>query len=188
MLTNKATHIFRLMSLTMLAGIFFAAGAAAQSTGYFNEQVIVLNMSEYQIIQQTLQQEAIANRTELQQEAQSLQEELAEYRTQQSLLSEEARAAREQELVQLQRNLQETRMQTQQELVQREQQLLEPLFLEIQGALEQVAQDNNIDMILRIETLSYIDEDEIINVTPLVASEMGIDVSAGANAGPGASN
>ena len=169
--------------LVVMAGVIFVGTASAQSTGYFNEQAVVLNMSEYTEVQQTLQQEAQSNQASLQQQAQSLQQQMQQYRQQQGTLSQQARQTREQELMQAQQELQQQQSQLQQQLLQREQELLEPLFVKIQNALEEVSQEENLDVIFRISALSHVNEDEVVNVTPLVAEKLGLDIS-GETTGP----
>jgi len=46
-----------------------------------------------------------------------------------------------------------------------------------------VAEEENLDVILRTQALLYVNEQSVVDVTPAVAEKLGIDVS-GTEAGP----
>lgn len=151
--------------------------------GYTNQEAILANMPEMEQVQQTLEQEAQAMREEMQAEQQELQEMFAQYQKQQALLSDERRTEREQQLRQRQQELQQSAQERQQQLAQREAELMQPLLDQLQTALNEVAEQRNLDVVLRTQALLYVNDQSVVDVTPAVAERLGIDVS-GAEAGP----
>jgi outer membrane protein len=176
-----------LTALLFLAASFLAVqqGTAQDSRiGYTNQELLLGNMPEMQQVQQQIEQEAQTMRQEMQAEEQELQEMFAEYQKQQALLSDERRAEREQQIRQRQQELQQAAQERQQELAQREAELMQPLLEKLQTALNTVAEEENLDVVLRSQALLYVDEQSVVDVTPQVAQRLGIDVSGGAEAGP----
>ena len=177
-------HVFyrltAIVSLVIFSSGLFATHASAQNKGFFHERAIVLNMPEYAGIQQTLARQARTNQTEYEQRVTSFQEDYAAYMQKRGTLNENEQAQREQELARRQQEIRQAPTVAQEELMMKQQELLEPLFTKIQGALETVAEEEDLEVIYNIEALSYIDEDEFVNVTPLVAEELGLDITGGA--------
>lgn len=174
--------------LLMTAPLLFGGEARAQQAdtpriGYTNQEAILANMPDMQQVQQTLEQEAQTMQQEMQSEQQELQEMVAEYQQQQALLSDERQSEREQQLRQRQQQLQQSAQERQQQLAEREAELMEPLLDQLQTALNEVAQEQNLDVILRTQALLYVDEQRVVDITPEVAERLGIDVS-GAETGP----
>lgn len=168
----------------LLAGSTARAQQADQPTiGYTSQELLLANMPEMEQVQQTLEQEAQTMRQEMQSEQQELQEMIAQYQQQQALLSDERQAEREQQLQQRQQELQQSVQQRQQQLAEREAELMQPLLEKLQAALNEVAQEQNLDVILRTQALLYVNEQNVVDVTPDVAQRLGIDVPE-AEAGP----
>ena len=141
--------------------------------GYTNQEAILANMPEMEQVQQQLEQEAETLRQEMQQEQQELQEMIAKYQKQQALLSDERRTEREQQLRQRQQELQQSAQQRQQQLAEREAELMQPLLDKLQTALNEVAQEQNLDVILRTQALLYVNEESVVDVTRSVVLDDG---------------
>lgn len=173
----------------MLLALPLLAGSVAQAQnapiGYTNQQAILANMPEMQQVRQQLQQEAQSQQQEFQQEQQEFQQKLEAYQKQQSLLSEQRRSEREQELRQLQDSLQQSAQQRDQYLAQREAELMQPLLEDLQNAIEAVAQEQNLTAVLRTQALLYVDDEQMVDITPEVANRLGIEVED-IEAGPSA--
>lgn len=172
MMSRAATVLFGMILLAGLA----APQAQAQQIGYVNQEALLLNLPQYEEVQRQLQQELQAEQQAFQEEQQAFQEKLEQYQQQQALLSEERRQQREQELMQEQQRLQQSAMQRDQTLAQREQELMQPLYERVQTALETVAQQEGVDVVMRIQALSYVNEAAVTNLTPAVARELGLEV------------
>lgn len=163
--------------------VFGVAGAQAQGlkVGYTDHEVIIVNMQEYQTIQQQLQQSLQTGQQELQQLYADFQEKVDRYQKQQALLSAEKRQEREAELAQLQQSIQQQAAEKDQQLQQREAELMQPLLARVQAAIDKVAQARGLDIVLRSQVgvqpvLLYVNERTIANITMDVAKELGIDV------------
>jgi outer membrane protein len=156
-----------------------APAAHAQKIGYTNQEAILANMPEMEDVQSQLQQAAQQQQQELQQEQQEFQQKMQEYQNQQSLLSDSARARRERELRQMQAELQQSLQNREQRLQQREMELMQPLLEELQTAIDDVAASQSIDVVMRTQALLYVDNNSqnVVDITPDVAQQLGIDLS-----------
>jgi outer membrane protein len=173
--------IRRLQSLTLLllvGSLLAAAPAQAQKIGYTNQEAILGSMPEMEQVNAQLQQEAQRQQEELQQEQQQFQQRLETYQRQQSILSDSVRAQREQQLRAQQRELQQSAANREQNLAQRERELMQPLLEELQTAISDVADQQNIDVVLRTQALLFVDQDgeNVVNITLDVARALGIEI------------
>jgi outer membrane protein len=170
----------RKIAFALLVFAVAAAPAAhAQKIGYTNQEAILANMPEMQNVQQQLQQAAQQQQQELQQERQEFQQRMQQYQKQQSLLSDSVRAQRERELRQMQAQLQQSLQNREQQLQQREMELMQPLLEELQSAIDSVAAQRNVDVVMRTQALLYVnqDSDNVVDITQDVAQQLGIDLS-----------
>lgn len=188
---NRMMNMFKRVTgtaalLLLAASVWAVQPAAAQqpTIGYTNQELLLRNMPEMQQVQQQIEQEAQTMRQEMQAQDQELQEMVAEYQKQQALLSDQRKAERERAIRQKQQELQQAVQERQQELAQREAELMQPLLEKLQTALNQVAEQENLDVVMRSQALLYVNEQNVVDVTPQVAQRLGIDVSGGAEAGP----
>ena len=177
----SAVYFALLFAVPLLGGFVQDAEAQALNIGYTDHEIIIINMPEYQSVQQELQAAFESSQQELQTLQQDLQESFERYQRQQSLLSEERRAEREQELMQMQQELQQQAQQQDQELAQRESELMQPLLQKVQTAINEVAAAKNLDIILRSQVgtqplLLYVNEETIEDITLDVARNLGLDV------------
>ncbi|MCY4170509.1 MAG: OmpH family outer membrane protein [Bacteroidetes bacterium] len=185
----------RLTSLTYFFSIFVvtlfslnhsvnAQQLPALRIGYTDHEVIISNMPQTREIQSELQAELQSGQRILQ----SMQEDLAgkvdRYQKQQALLSDERRQEREQELISLEEELRNKASELEQELVQREVDLMGPIFQQVDDAIQTIASEKGLDLVLRTQAgpsqpiLLYANQDRITDITLEVARELGIDVDA----------
>jgi len=64
-----------------------------------------------------------------------------------------------------------------QELGQRETELMQPLLEKVQNAIDDVAQREGLDLVLRSPLVLYVNQETIQDITMAVAVELGLDVS-----------
>ena len=174
----------RILQTAALALFLLTLGVPALQTaqaqlkvGYADNQALLANMPKYRETQQQWQQEYQGVQAQLQTQAQSFQEKLEKYQKQQPLLNDSTRAQREQELMQLQAEIQQGAAQEEQKLAAREVELMQPLLEEMQNAIDAEAQAQGLDLVLSTQTgLLYANEDRIVNITPAVATRLGIEV------------
>lgn len=175
----------------LLAVLFLGFATAAQAQqlpalriGYTDHEVLISNMPQTRTIQEELQAELESGQRILQ----SMQEDLAgkvdRYQKQQALLSEERRQERQQELISLEEELRNKAAELEQGLVQRELDLMGPIYQQVDTAIQTIAAEKNLDLVLRTQAgpaqpiLLYVNEDRITDITLEVARELGIDVDA----------
>ena len=165
------------------------ARAQSLSVGFTDHEIILLNMPQYQEVQQQLQTDAGAGQEALQAMYDDFQDKLERYQRQQSLLSEDRRQEREQELAQLQQRIQEEAQNQDQQLAARQAELFQPLLEDIQIAINEVAAANGLDIVLRTRVgaeplLLFVNPDTVQDITLQVARAMGLDVDESAEATP----
>lgn len=180
MLNKLYALVLPLLFVAMLSGM--QSQAQTLKVGYTDHEVIIVNMPEYQSIQQQLQRDVQTGQQEIQAMYQDFQEKLERYQRQQPVLSEEIRQQREQELSQLQNTIQQTAAGKEQELGQREMELMAPIFERVQAAIDEVAQNQGLDLVLRTQVgqqpvILYVNPSTIVDITMEVAQELGLDVS-----------
>lgn len=181
------------LTFLLVAGFAGNAQAQALNVGYTDHEVIIVNMPDYQQVQEQLQSEYQGSQQDLQTLYQDYQEKLDRYQRQQSLLSDERRQEREQELMQLQQDIQQQAQQKDQELAQREAELMQPILERVQTAIDKVASDRGLDLVLRSQVgtqpvILYVNDQTIEDITLDVARELGLDVSEAEAARSASSN
>ncbi len=188
----SAVLTFLLFASPLLIGFVHDAGAQALNIGYTDHEIIIVNMPEYQDVQQQLESAYQGNQQELQTLYQDYQTRVERYQRQQSLLSEERRAEREQELMQMQQDLQQQAQEQEQALAQRESELMQPLLEKVQTAINEVAAAKGLDIVLRSQVgtqplLLYVNTETIEDITLDVARNLGLDVDESDTTTPQAS-
>ncbi|MCY3488193.1 MAG: OmpH family outer membrane protein [Bacteroidetes bacterium] len=186
----------RLISLKRSSGFLFAVlflgfATASQAQqlpalriGYTDHEVLISNMPQTRTIQEELQAELESGQRILQSMQEDLGGKVERYQTQRALLSEERRQEREQELISLEEELRSKAAELEQELVQRELDLMGPIYQQVDTAIQTIAAEKNLDLVLRTQAgpaqpiLLYVNEDRITDITLEVARELGIDVDA----------
>ena len=178
-----------LLALALLAVPLTASAQAQQlKIGFTDLELLITNMPKFQQVQQQLQQEVVSGQEEIQQMEQQLQTKFEQYQKQLQLglLTDEARTKREQELVTAQEELQRAAMSKEQELGERRAQLTQPILDELQTAIDAVAQQKGLDLVLRTQigfepTVLYVNPDRITDITLDVARRVGIEVDEDAS-------
>lgn len=176
MSTNQA---LKSLSFLGLLAALVVMPAQAQKIGYVDQRAVLSSMPGMQDIQQKLQKEMKEQQRQLQQRQQEFQKQVQQFQQQQSLLDDSARAERERELQRRQRQLQQASQKRQQKMQRRQRQLMQPLLEKLQGAIDKVAAQQELDMVLRREVLLYEDETStrVTDITRDVAGELGISLS-----------
>ncbi len=176
------------LSLLAVCAAFLAVGFApaeaqtAARIGFTDYELIIVQMPQYREVQTQLQQQAQQDQQELAAMEQTLQEKFADYQSQSGVLSAEARQTREEEITQLQTTLQQEQQTRLQALDRRQNELLQPLFNELQGAIDEVAQARNLSIVLsaRISgepNILFADEQHTVDITTEVMSRLGISIT-----------
>jgi outer membrane protein len=191
MINGMRLSIFSLIVAAFIAMPAFSgasdANAQAQGlrVGFTDHEIIIVNMPEYQRVQNQLQGLFRDGQQEMAEMYQQYQESLERYQRQQALLNEQRRAEREQELMQLQQQIQQAGQEKEQQIAQREAELMQPLFERVQSAIDNVASRRNLDIVLRANVgnqpmILYVNPNTITDITLDVARELGIEVDEAA--------
>jgi outer membrane protein len=156
------------------------AWAQVQSlrVGYTDANLIIAQLPEYRTVMEQLQRLAEGGQAEYEQLIQDFQTELNDYQKKQALLSPEARQTRETSLAEQQGEIQSFLQDKEQELGQKELELLSPLLDKVQNAINEVAQEKDIDLVLSAQSagspvILYADQE--MDITPDVMDRLGIE-------------
>lgn len=157
------------------------AAAYAQKIGYTDHELIIVNMPEYRTVQEQLQKEYQGGQQELQTMAKDYQDKLERYQKQQAMLSPESRQTREKELMDLQTKIQSSAQDKEQKMGQRQSDLMKPLFEKVQTAIDVVAEEKGLDIVLRSQVgdqpvILYRNDKTVMDITLDVAKKLGLNV------------
>lgn len=164
--------------LASLFTLFMSQFAMAQiKVGYANPDYILSQLPEVQEISTEIQNFAAEKDAELQPRAESLQAEFDEYEEIAATLSESARKTREEELLQKNEEFEEFRRRVMEEVQLRTEALLEPLELKVNKAIEDVAKELGLDLVLRDKTsggsdIIFFAADDQANITEKVLNKL----------------
>jgi outer membrane protein len=155
-----------------------AANGQAQGLkiGFTDPEAVIVNLPDYAAVRQQLQNEYEAHQQALQVKAADFQDKLDKYQKQQALLSPESRAQRETELQQLQQEIQTEANQKDQLLASRENELMRPLLEKVQQAIDTVAKEKALDVVMRAPGLLYVNPATVVDITADVARKLGLPV------------
>lgn len=122
--------------------------------GYVEPRFILERMPEMRAVQQRLQNFAERKRTELLEKEASLQQQIESYQERSSVMSQDARQKEEARLGELGTELQTAQALAEQELAQRRAELMSPLLQQVQAAIDAVAKEKKLDIVLNTTTSS----------------------------------
>lgn len=179
-------RISGLFALGMLAlpaiGLTLEAQAQDLKVGYTDHELLIMNMPAYANLQSQLQQEYQNGQTDLQAKAADLQQQAEQYQKRAELMTPEERQAKEKELMTVQQNLQKEAAEKEQALARRQAELMAPLWEEVGKAIEAVAKEKNLDIVMRFQIgtdqplILYSNPERVVDVTLDVARRLGIQV------------
>lgn len=170
------------VALALASSAPLAAHAQTLKVGYTDHEIIIANMPAYAQVQTRLQSEYQGGQEALQSLAADFQSEVEKYQKQQPLLSAEKRAERENELAQRQAEIQQAAGRKDQELAALEAELMQPILQKVQDAIDTVAKEKSLDLVLRYQigggqpVLLYANPERVVDITLDVARKLGIEV------------
>lgn len=181
----------RLFAFSVLAITLFGADAFGQQLpplriGYTDHEILISNLPEYRDIEQQLASEYESSQRVLQAMLEDFQGQVETYQKRQALLSASKQAERETELAEVQQELQQKAADAEQDFAKRQAELLSPVFERVDAAIKKVADEMNLDLVLRIQAgpmqpiILYANEERVGDITREVAIELGIDPTGGA--------
>lgn len=154
------------------------SAAVAVPIGYTRVDFILSKMPEVAAVQKQLENLAQRHQAEYQQKLQDFDKQLQDYQRRVALMSPDARQRREQELATLQSQLQQFAVEKNRELEQKEAELMQPILDRIQKAIEEVARERRLALVLNTgigasPILLY--ADDRYDITEAVLKKLGIN-------------
>jgi outer membrane protein len=172
-----------MMKLSLAVVALFAAttvGNAQPKFGYVNSQEIIFSMPEIQEVQLGMErlQKELGEQLEIIQV--EYNNKAAEYQKNAAGYSDAIRQSKEQELMSLQQRYEELGKAGQQEMQQQQQKLMQPIIEKANAAIEKVSKEGKFTAIFDMAAgaLIYIDQEQMIDITPLLRKELGISEPA----------
>lgn len=161
-----------LVAFTLISGF----SASGQKFGYINIYEILQSMPEMKDVQTKLE----ATGKDMEEQWESMQVEynnkFEDYAKTRDNLSDGVRQIKEQELQQFGQRMEEFNQNAPTLMQQEESKLVAPLYEKAQEAVNKVAKANSLTAVFEVATgaLSYVDENQMVNLVPLVQKELGI--------------
>lgn len=142
-----------------------------------NSQEVLNQVPERSEVQQKLNTFVQEKRQELQQQTTAFQDSVAQFKQNQSAMSEQQAAQAEQRLSQMQASMQQFQQSIQQQIQQRRQELLQPIYEDMNNAIEVVAEERSLDFVLNEatsggENVLYYSASEQLDITKEVLQQM----------------
>lgn len=169
-----ATGVFA--TLVMLLGLAPDSVAQQLKIGYADAELVLVNMPEYQENAQKVQRQARSSQQELEAMGSELQSDMEKFEKQAPILSPEKLEERQKELQQRYSDLQKQGATKEQELAQFEADLMNPLIERVGTAVNTVAEEKGLDIVLKSPGLLYV-SDRVVDITIDVAKRLGIKVA-----------
>lgn len=168
--------------LVAAATIFMQAvlpgNSAAQElkVGYADAELVLVNLPEYKTNGEKVQRQVRSSEQELELLGTELQADMQKFEKQAPILSPEKLEERQKELQQRYADLQKQGATKQQELAQFEADLMNPLIERVGNAVNAIAEEKGLDIVLKSPGLLYV-SDRVVDITVEVAKRLGIKVT-----------
>lgn len=168
--------------LVAAATIFMQAvlpgNSAAQElkVGYADAELVLVNLPEYKTNAEKVQRQVRSSEQELELLGTELQADMQKFEKQAPILSPEKLEERQKELQQRYADLQKQGATKQQELAQFEADLMNPLIERVGNAVNAIAEEKGLDVVLKSPGLLYV-SDRVVDITVEVAKRLGIKVT-----------
>ncbi|MFU8861081.1 MAG: OmpH family outer membrane protein [Cyclonatronaceae bacterium] len=141
------------INLMVLILLVTAGSAYSQhKVGYINPQSVLEALPEREVIERRISQLIQEKEQEYEVEIREFQEELVAFREASESMNQEARTAEEDRLRQRDQQLTQRLNVLQREVQQRQNELMQPLMIEIEEAIAEIAAQEGLDYVLNQET------------------------------------
>ena len=168
----------RTLAIGLLFMLMMSSTVVAQlKIGYMNPQEVLSKLPEVTQIEQQVSDFVAERDQELAQEAATIQQQIVQYQETRESLTPEQQQAQEDRLLQLNTDFEGKRSAFQQEIAQRRSQLLQPVINKVNVAMEAVAKEMGLDMVLSQATslgdsIIYFASDPTLNITDKVVAKV----------------
>lgn len=165
-------------SLLLVLALFAPRAVEAQNlkVGYANAELVLVYVPEYKSIGEKVQRQMQSSQEILQAKADDFQEAYDKFEKQADLLPPDKRQERANELNAAYQDLQRLQAQKEGEVSEYEAGLMNPLIEKVQKAVDAVAVEQGLDLVLKSPGILYVNPDKIVDITNLVAAKLGVDL------------
>lgn len=140
-------------ALSLLLLVMTVHANAQIKIGYMDVQSVMSELPEMENIQTKLDDFVTEKQQQLQDRTASFQEAVADYQDNQASMSAEQQATREEELAAMEEDLRSFQQSIQTEIQQYRQELLAPVYADIDSAIANIAEEQNLDFVLNKATM-----------------------------------
>ncbi|MFB6271268.1 MAG: OmpH family outer membrane protein [Salinibacter sp.] len=176
MSTNRVLK--SLLYLLLLAAVAVVP-AQGQKIGYIDQRAVLTSMPGMKDVQRKIQKAMKQQQRQLQKKRKKFQKRVQKFQQQQSLLDDSARAERKRALQKRQQELRRSTQERRRQMQKKRRKLMQPLLEELQGAIDNVAAQKELEAVFRRQVLLYDDQtsDQVVDITRAVAGELGISLT-----------
>jgi Skp family chaperone for outer membrane proteins len=163
--------------LTIIPALLLSTAAFAQmKVGYMNPQRALAAMPEYQQVQDQIGALLEQRDQELADEAAELQNQLTAFQQRAEVMPPEQLQQEQERLMKMNEDFEQKRVDFQAEIQQRRSQLLQPIITKVNTALETVAKEMQLDLVLNEQTsvgdsIIYFSANQNLNITDKVIAK-----------------
>lgn len=140
-------------ALTLLVLVMTVHAHAQIKIGFMDVQSVMSELPEVENIQAKLDDFVTQKQQQLKDRTASFQEAVANYQDNQASMSAEQQASREKELTAMEEDLRTFQQSIQTEIQQYRQELLAPIYADIDSAIANIAEEQNLDFVLNKATM-----------------------------------
>jgi len=160
--------------MLIAAMALIAISASAQKIGIVNYEELCTLMPEYMDAQRTIAAVSKETGDTFQEMANEFQNKRTAYDQKQSTWTASVKEAKQKELADMQQRLQEFQQTAYQELQDKQNELLLPIREKAINAIKELAKAQGIVVVLDASQLLYFDEENTVDLMPLVRTALGI--------------
>lgn len=164
-------------ALTIILFLLTVHSQAQIKIGFMDVQAVMSELPEMNNVQTELEGFVTEKQQQLQDRTASFQEAVANYQENQDSMSQQQQTAREEELASMESDLRTFQQSLQTEIQQYRQQLLAPIYEDIDQAIANIAEEEDLDFVLnkatmRGENIVQFSAEETLNITNSVVQRI----------------
>lgn len=171
----------KLMFVILFFTTMYSNGQPTQKIGHADWEYIFSHMPEYKQIESDLKAYESQLQNQIKVKGQELENKYNTYQALPADTPEAIRKDKESELSYLQENLQKFQQDAQAAMQKKQTDLVNPIFIKIGKAIEEVAQENGFSYIINPQMMGGGDvllyTDEKYNISKLVLKKLGVDIA-----------
>ena len=164
----------KIILIAAMAVMSIAASAQNLKFGYVDFNEVIMLMPEMDQARATLEENQKTNEEILMAMYEEYQTKAQQYQQKASTWTPAIRESKEREIMDIQTRLEQTQQSLQQEMQQLQNSLQAPIYEKAQATVNQIAKEMGLAAVFEMGTLLYIDETQLVNLTPATRTALGI--------------